>query len=137
MNDFDFGGRFVRDPELKETNGTKYVFFTLAQGSTTKNGEKKGIFIPFTAFGQTAEGICKFFKKGSPIYVSGRFSSSTTEGDGKDTKITHVSQIVTHWEFPLSNKNADSVGVTTDKAPVKAVSATVDNAPAPSDDLPF
>lgn len=132
MNTLHFSGRFVADPELKETNGTKYVFFTLAQDVHTKDGNKP-IFIPFTAFGQTAESICKFFKKGQPILVDARMSSSATEGDGKDTKITRVSQIVNRWEFMSANPNADK-----GSAPAaKPTSAPVDSAPTASDDLPF
>ena len=58
-------------------------------------------------------------------------SSSTTEGDGKDTKITRVSQIVNRWEFMSANPNADKGSATTAK------SAPVDSAPTASDDLPF
>ena len=54
MNTLHFSGRFVADPELKETNGNKYTFFTLAQDVHLKDVKSKAIFIPFTAFGQTA-----------------------------------------------------------------------------------
>ena len=131
MNTLHFSGRFVADPELKETNGNKYTFFTLAQDVHLKDGKSKAIFIPFTAFGQTAESICKFFKKGQPILVDAYMSSSTTEGDGKDTKITRVSQIVNRWEFMSANPNADKGSATTTK------SAHVDSTPTASDDLPF
>ncbi len=131
MNTLHFSGRFVADPELKESNGNKYTFFTLAQDVHTKDGNKP-IFIPFTAFGQTAEGICKFFKKGQPILIDARMSSSTTEGDGKDTKITRVSQIVNRWEFMSSNANTSK-----DAPSPAAKSAPANNAPAASDDLPF
>lgn len=134
MNTLHFSGRFVADPELRVSeNGTKYAFFTLAQDIVSKNGDKKGIFIPFTAFSQTAESICKFFKKGQPILVDAYMSSSTTEGDGKDTKITRVSQIVNRWEFMSSSANVDK-GSASAKKPD---SAPADNAASSSDDLPF
>ena len=133
MNSLYFTGRFTRDPELKESNGTKYVFFSLAQDVPVKDGNKKAIYIPFTAFGQTAESICKFFKKGQPILVEARMSSSDTEGEGKDTKVTRVSQIVNRWEFMSAKADGDkgSSGST----PAKTASAPTH--PAESDELPF
>ena len=65
MNMFVYSGRFTRDPELKDSNGNKYVFFSLAQDVPVKDGERRPIFPTFTAFGKTAEAICKYFKKGS------------------------------------------------------------------------
>lgn len=133
MNSLYFTGRFTRDPELKESNGTKYTFFSLAQDVPVKDGNKKVIYIPFTAFGQTAESICKFFKKGQPILVEARMSSSDTEGEAKDTKITRVSQIVNRWEFMSSKADGDKSA--SNAAPAKASSAPTH--PAESDELPF
>ena len=133
MNLIVYSGRFTRDPELKESNGTQYVFFTLAQDIPVKDGKPRGIFPTFTAFGKTAEAICKYFKKGSGIEITGHLDTRTTKGDGKDTKITRESHIVDRWSFcPVSNGNAK----TESDAPAPK-STPADNAPTASDDLPF
>lgn len=135
MNMFVYSGRFTRDPELKDSNGNKYVFFSLAQDVPVKDGERRPIFPTFTAFGKTAEAICKYFKKGSGIEVTGHLDTRTTEGDGKDTKITRESHIVDRWGFcPVSNGGAKGESDTHVK---KTESAPADNATSGSDDLPF
>lgn len=135
MNLVVYSGRFVRDPELKESNGSKYVFFTLASDMPGKDGERRAIFPTFTAFGKTAEAICKYFKKGSGIEITGHLDTRTTEGDGKDTKITRESHIVDRWGFcPVSNGSAKGESDTSAK---KDNSAPADNAASGSDDLPF
>ena len=78
MNNFSCMGRFTHTPELKTTpNGNSVVKFSLAVGRprATTEGEKQTDFIDCVAWNKTAEFICKYFQKGSPIIINGRFET--------------------------------------------------------------
>ena len=75
-------GRFTFDPELRQTPSGKSVCkFCLA--ITRPRVKDKTDFINFTAWEKTAETICRFFKKGSQIFVEGHLISEKYEKDGK------------------------------------------------------
>ena len=70
-------GRFVADPELKKTTSGKSVCaFTLA---VDKGKDRGADFIDTVAWEKTAEFICKYFKKGSPIVIEGAVQTRTYE----------------------------------------------------------
>ena len=75
MANFNFnkvilGGRLTADPELKQTpQGVSVTTFTVAVNRRGKEAQTD--FINCQAWRQTAEFICKFFKKGSSICISG------------------------------------------------------------------
>lgn len=76
MNTIVITGRLGQHPELKKNEKTSFVNFSLADrnGKTTQ-------WVNVTAYGATAENLCKFKKKGEIIAVSGRLQLS--EKDGK------------------------------------------------------
>lgn len=75
-------GRFTFDPELRQTTTGKSVCkFCLAV--TRPYVKDKTDFFNFTAWDKTAETICRYFKKGSQIYVVGHLTSEKYEKDGK------------------------------------------------------
>ena len=94
MNVCAMMGRFVRDPELKNTqSGTAVCSFTLAvdRNYTPKGEEKKADFIDFTAWRGTAEFICKYFRKGDLIAITGELQTRTYEDkDGNKRKAVEV-----------------------------------------------
>ncbi len=67
-------GRITRDPELKTTQtGLSVVTFTVAVNRRTRSGEQSAAdFIDVVAWRNTAEFVCKYFKKGSAIFVVGQ-----------------------------------------------------------------
>ncbi len=75
MANFNFnkvilGGRMTADPELKQTpQGVSVTTFSIAVNRRGKEAQTD--FINCQAWRQTAEFICKFFKKGSSICISG------------------------------------------------------------------
>lgn len=75
MANFNFnkvilGGRLTADPELKQTpQGVSVTSFSIAVNRRGKEAQTD--FINCQAWRQTAEFICKFFKKGSSICISG------------------------------------------------------------------
>lgn len=81
-------GRFVNDPELRTTgSGVSVTSFTIAvQGRNEKTD-----WIDCVAWRNTAEFICKYFKKGQQIIVVGSIQTSNFEDrDGNKRKKTEL-----------------------------------------------
>lgn len=120
MNTASFMGYLSYEPELKQSNsGTTYLRNAIRVRSRKKNEMGKTIYdeIPFTAFGQTAEQMCKFFHRGSPLLVTGSMSSNTYELTVKNSsnngfaprKITSVTLTVSEFEFvPRDNTSNET-----------------------------
>ena len=82
-------GRLVADPELKKTqNGTSVCSFRIAVDRNVTNkqtGEKPTDFINIIAWRQTAEFVCKYFRKGDMIAIEGSLQTrSYTDKDGNN-----------------------------------------------------
>lgn len=135
LNNFDYMGRFVADPELvTSTNGTSYTRFCLAQDEG-KGDKKTTTYLDFVAYGKTAETICKFCKKGSLIVVDQcRITTSMYEDKAKDVKRKNITFTVNHIEFVSGSGNSETSKDIPAPAPK---SAPADSAPTASDDLPF
>lgn len=122
MANFNFnkvilGGRLCSDPELKKTNsGVAVVTFTLAVnrrfGEKQADGTSKTVadFIKVTAWRQTAEFICSFFKKGSNICIVG--SIQTRNYTDKNNEKRYVVEVVADEASFVDAKN-DSEGTYT------------------------
>ena len=77
-NKCTIGGRITADPELKHTTqGTAVVSFTIAVNR--KGKDQPTDFISCQAWKQTAEFICRYFKKGNSICVAGSIQTRTVE----------------------------------------------------------
>ena len=90
-NKATIGGRITADPELKHTTqGTTVVSFTVAVNR--KGGkDQQTDFISCQAWKETAEFICRFFKKGNSICVAGRIQTRTVEyKNGYKANITEL-----------------------------------------------
>lgn len=122
MNKVIVIGNLARDNELKEGNGTKYVFNSIAVNKPSKDDKKESMFIPFTAFNKTAELLEKYTGKGSKIAIEGHINISTKETDGKKTST--MSLIADSIEFCSSAKKKE-------KSELESIPDTLD------DDLPF
>ena len=103
MNEVILSGRFVRDPELRQTKTDKAVTrFTLA----VDNGygdKKKNVFIPCEAWSGTAEFVGKYFQKGDPIEVVGFLADNSYEKDGK--KVYGMKVTVREAKFCMGKTN--------------------------------
>lgn len=73
LNKVILAGRLTADPELKQTNsGTSVVSFSVAVNRRySKDKENAVDFIDCQAWRNTAEFICKYFRKGMAICVTG------------------------------------------------------------------
>ena len=113
MNKWIGIGNLTADPELKTTqSGYNVCSFSVAitRPYKTENGESETDFIRCVAWKQTAEFICKYFKKGRKIALEGTMQvRKWTDKDGKNRESTEA--IIDRVEF-------------CDKKPVEADSNT-------------
>ena len=87
LNAIFLHGRLTVDPELKSTSGgISYCNFTVAVDGFAKKGEDKPTdFFNCVAWRNTAEMICKYFRKGKEIVISGEMHSNKyTDNDGNN-----------------------------------------------------
>ena len=73
-------GNMTADPELKQTtSGTSVCNFSIAYnrrpGRNAEQNQQTVDFFNIVSFGQTAEFISRYFKKGTPILVCGRLQT--------------------------------------------------------------
>ena len=135
-------GRLVHDPELKHTtNDISVTSFTIAvDRSYVKSGaDRQADFIDIVAWRNTADFVCKWFKKGSLVAVQGSIQTrSYTDKDGNNRKAFEV--VAENVHFAESKK--DNVGNQREDveqpAPRYASQDTGDFEEIPDDsDLPF
>ena len=140
MNKVILMGRLTRDPELSQTpTGTEMARFSIAVNRRfAKEGQQQADFINCTAWRQQAEFICKHFKQGSMIAVTG--SIQTRSWNGQDGKKCYATDIVVD-EVYFTGSKADS-GTSAKNAPAEGTSMNNDpdfssTPDSFSDDLPF
>ena len=94
MNRVSLIGRITRDPEIRYSqNGSAFLMFTIAVNRTQRdaNGQNVADFISVTAFGQQAEFIGRYVKKGFLLAVAGRIQTRNYQGqDGQTHYVTEV-----------------------------------------------
>lgn len=115
LNNISLMGRMVKDPELKTTSGkgTYYTRFCIAVKRDI--GEDKTDFIDCVAWTRTAEMICKHFKKGHRIIITGILTTSMT-GEG-DAKRKYCEVLVQNVEF-VEPKEEQKAPAQTEVVPV-------------------
>ncbi len=126
MNKANFLGYIAFDMEVKETQyGKKYLQNTLNVRRSFKGSDGKYGYdhIPFTIYGQSAEQLAKYSKKGDLIILSGAMATSqysiqavdSKTGQIKDKKISTMNLNVDSFEFlprimERSESNKESAG---------------------------
>lgn len=90
LNLCQFIGRLGADPDTKYMpSGDPVTSIRIAVGWKTK--EKEGTeWVPVTFFGKLAEIAAEYLRKGSQIYVSGRFRTQSWEKDGQKHYRTEI-----------------------------------------------
>lgn len=91
MNNIDIMGRLTADPELKTTpSGKSVTTFCVAVPKNYSRDEKPN-FIDCVAWEKRAETICKNFRKGKMIAISGELETRKYEDkQGKTRKAVEV-----------------------------------------------
>lgn len=89
-------GNLGRDPELKYTNsGTPVTTLNVAVGEARKDPQSNKMephteWVSVVCYGQTAQNIHAYLRKGRQIYVEGRLQTRTYEKDGQKRYFTEV-----------------------------------------------
>jgi single-strand DNA-binding protein len=87
-------GRLTADPELRHTtNSIPVTTFTLAvnRSYVKQGGERQTDFIDVVAWRNTAEFICRYFKKGQMMAVEGSIQTRTyTDKEGRYRKVFEI-----------------------------------------------
>ena len=145
MNNVVLVGRMTKDPELRTaTSGRSVVSFTLAVDSRMKNadGSRATSFVGCVAFGQTAETMSKFTRKGSLIGVVGSLNQRKYQRqDGSTASVLEVLCDNVQFLEPKGTRGSSFEEVPPfDDAPVANEddnSHNLDSIDLPDDDLPF
>ena len=138
MNTVVISGRFVYEPELRQTNnGTSYISTRIAVSRNDKN--RTTDFFNIKIWNSTAKFVSQYFHKGDPIEIRGRLETSErTDSEGR--KSTEVYILVDETSFCLKSaeRTEPTVAETVPTAPsmdmVQSVAELVDGEPGV---LPF
>jgi single-strand DNA-binding protein len=127
-------GRLVADPELRHTpNGVSVTSFTIAvdRDYCPKGAERQTDFIDIVAWRNTAEFVCKYFKKGQLAAVQGSIQTRTyTDKKGIKRKAFEIVADNVHFAEPKRSEN--SSGSNKNAYPTKDESPDI-SADEPSD----
>lgn len=133
MNDCKFFGRITRDIDYKVSNGEKGELKIARTGMALFEYRKDGksTFINLVAYGDHAERLHKYVKKGQRLLITkSRVQTGSYEKDG--TKVNFVEFIIDDMEF-VEKKDAE-------ETPNNSAPATNNNysapAPAPAQPTP-
>lgn len=133
-------GHLTADPELKTTQtGVSVTSFTIGVTRRfTRSGEQpQSDFISIVAWRQTADFICKFFKKGNAICICG--SIQTRSYDAQDGTKRYVTEVVADEATFVEKKSdrADDFRTPSFSSDDKADQAPKFDEIAEDGDLPF
>ena len=136
MANFNFikvmlGGRLTADAELKQTqNGISVTTFNIAVNR--KGADNKTDFFEVVAWRQTAEFICKYFKKGSSIFIVG--SLQKRDWTDKNEQKRYTTEIIAE-EVSFVDSKSDSSS--SDQPAFAPASEPKFEEVTDGDDLPF
>lgn len=105
INKVILGGRLTADPELKQTpSGVSVCSFSLAVNRKTgKDQEQKTDFIDCQAWRQTAEFICRYFRKGSSLCIVGNIQKRSWKDQQGNNR--YATEIVVDEAMFVDSKN--------------------------------
>ncbi len=119
-------GRLTADPELKQTaTGTAVTSFSIAVERSFANkqtGERQADFINIVAWRQTAEFICKYFRKGSMIAIEGSLQTRSYE-DKEGNKRTVYEVVASNVSFTGSKAESGTRDAVPFEVPATAFSS--------------
>lgn len=125
-------GRFVADPELRQTtSGIPTCTFRIAvDRSFVRQGEeRKADFIDVVVWRQSAEFVCKYFHKGNLVAVNGSLQTRNYE-DKSGNKRTAYEVVADNVHFAESKSTSGGGGYAA--APGAAAAEAYRPAPAPA-----
>ena len=120
LNKVILGGRLTATPELKQTpNGVPVTSFRIAVNRHSIGGQQPvADFFTVQAWRQTAEFVCRYFKKGSSICVIGAIQNKSWEKNGQKMYGDEiVAEQVTFVDGRDESASADQLAMGVNNAP--------------------
>lgn len=107
LNVVMLAGRLTAVPELKVSQSGIYVTtVTVAVNRVTSSGENRAEFFDVVAWEKKAEFICRYFKKGTAIFVQGFLQKRSF--DAKDGTKRYVTEIIATQVNFVESKDASA-----------------------------
>lgn len=110
MNKVQLTGRITKDPELRySSNGLANLMFTIAVDRQVRDasGQRLADFISCVAWGQQADFISRYVKKGNMLGIVGRIQ--TRQYQGNDGQQHYVTEVVVEAVESLTPRDANAV----------------------------
>lgn len=143
INNITLMGRLTADPELRTTQtGRSVSSFSIAvdRGYVRAGEERQADFINIVAWQQQAEFVCRYFKKGSMIALTGRLESRRYE-DSQGNKRTAYEVIANNVSFCGSKAETGTASYADSGdqrvAPSYQTAKAADFEEIPDEELPF
>lgn len=145
FNNISIEGRLTQDPDLRRLpSGLAVCNITVACDRSIKKDGKQALFIGAKFFGNQADNVAKYFRKGRAIIVTGRLENDdfTDKETGEKRTIYFIQ--ANAFDFPLSEGSkekaqADGPAPIADSSPIGAIKENggLDSIEVTDDDLPF
>ena len=104
MNSVNLTGRLGRDPELKTTNSGKSV---TSISIAVQDGKDRTYWLPIVAWEKTADFICRYFRKGDGIEITGKVTERKYEDrDGNKRSVVEV--VAMNVGFPQGKSSTEN-----------------------------
>ena len=136
FNTISVEGRLTKDPELRRTNGGLAICnISIACDRSIKKEGKPALFIGATFFGNQADNVAKYFRKGRAIIVTGRLENDLIddrERPGEKKTLYYIA--ASSFDFPVGGESKKQEQEAQD-VPSQPVTET--NIDVVDDDLPF
>lgn len=140
INNVVLMGRLTADPELRTTtSGISTSRFTIAvDRDYVRNGEERQAdFIRVVAWRQTAEFICRYFKKGSMIALTGSIQTGSYD-DKNGNRVYTTDVVIDRASFCGSKSETGTAAVGGASAPAYQTANAADFEEIPDEEeLPF
>jgi len=125
------------DITISQNNNITIAKFTVKERkSRVRDENKKNNFWNVTVFGKEAEKAGKYFKNGSPVFITGKADMDEyTDKNGQNQRAVNISAVsVDFVPKDFSGQNAQNPAPAANPAPAPAAPAQEESA---SDELPF
>lgn len=108
MNKVHLIGNLTKEPELRYTGNNKAVASYTIAINNRYGQQQETDYINITTWGNSAEFVKKYFKKGQPIAITGRLKNRNYE-DNNGVKHYSMEVVTENIEFVGSKKEEDKI----------------------------
>ena len=107
-NHLTIAGNLTRDPQLHSTSKSPFATFAIAVNRRYRNNDgatqDEVSFFDCVAWNRTAETVCQYLQKGSPVFIEGRLRQDSWE-DKEGHKRSRIQIVCENIQFLQSPKS--------------------------------